>query len=358
MADYHGNGNYMVSPTSLKMAMLLAACGANNNTLTEMLNVMGYESLDDYLVWGQEMITFEDNASKYFEDRKNSPWIEDYDAAFSIANGIWHNADMPGKFLDSYQARVHQLQAVFDNVPGEELKDKINQWINEQTQGMIPKMFNESLATQSNILVNTLYLKNYWNLPFDDSNTKEGEFTTMNGLITMKEMMEQTEAFKYYEDDGCQVLIMEMESGFNMAIVLGDNSGIVDKIGKTERRAVHVVLPKFEVESMFQEELKQFFIDSGMIDAFVYGETSDFSNMIDTDVVISKIIQKTRLEVNESGLKAAAATAITMENDGCAPEDPVVPVDFIADKPFTFYIYADSEELSNPELLFFGQYVE
>lgn len=355
----HASENFMVSPASLKMALLLAAAGANGNTLDEMLEVVGYENLDDYIAWAASVNAFEDSANQYFADKKNNKWTDkNYNAEFAIANGIWHNTDQPGVFLDSYKARIEQLGGTFDELPGDELKDAINNWINEQTRGMIPELFQGSLAQKSNVLVNTLYLKNHWSLPFDEDDTKEGDFTTINGSVVTKEMMEQTDSFEYYGDRNCQVLILHMDGGFNMAIVLGDNSDIISKLNKASTEDVHVVLPKFEIDSMFEEELKQFLIESGIVDAFVYGATSDFSNMMDSDVVISDVMQKTKLEVNESGLKAAAVTAITMEPDGIAPGIPKRPIDFIADKPFTFYIYAESDELASPELLFYGQYVK
>ena len=56
---------------------------------------------------------------------------------------------------------------------------------------------------------------------------------------------------------------------------------------------------------------------------------------------------------------AAAATAIIMKDNAVIlEEEPPKPIDFIANKPFTFYIYSDSQELTEPELIFYGQYVE
>lgn len=51
----HGKDNYMVSPASLKMAFVLAAAGANGETLDKIVNEMGYESLDEYLQWADGM---------------------------------------------------------------------------------------------------------------------------------------------------------------------------------------------------------------------------------------------------------------------------------------------------------------
>ena len=84
---------------------------------------------------------------------------------------------------------------------------------------------------------------------------------------------------------------------------------------------------------------------------------ADFSNMTDVDILIDTVLQKTKIEVKEDGLEAAAATAIVMKNESMIVEEPEEIIDFIADRPFTFYIYAEDDMLTNPELLFYGQYV-
>ena len=72
---------------------------------------------------------------------------------------------------------------------------------------------------------------------------------------------------------------------------------------------------------------------------------------------INDIIQKTKLNVDENGLEAAAVTAIVMTDGAALPEDEPEPVDFIANRPFTFYIYSGLYG-DTPIQLFAGQYVK
>lgn len=353
----HGSENYMTSTTSLKMALALAAAGANDNTLDEMLNVVGYETLEEYLAWAESMLQFEQDADLFFASMENASWTEGYDGEFSIANGMWHNSDQAGEFLESYLNRVKALNAEVDNLPGDELKDAINTWINDRTNGLISEMFSSPLNEYSTILVNTIYMKNYWAIPFSEHLTHDGDFTTIDGGIVTKELMEQTDKFEYYDDENCQVVILDMDHDFKMAVVLGDNTNIVSKLNQAEYREVHVVLPKFEIESSFDNEISEYLQEAGMVDAFVDGIAA-FDRLTSVGMFIEKIMQKTKIAVDENGLEAAAATAILMENDSCAPEEPTIPIDFIADEPFTFYIYAESNCLVGPELLFYGQYVK
>ena len=351
--NHKSNENYMVSPLSLKMALLLATTGANGETLDEMLTVLGYDTLDDYLKWGTFMLELEKEFDKMVEYEKQNPYNTDYDADFLIANGIWHNTDKPGQFLQSYKDNLEQLNAIFNTTPSNELKTKINEFVNEKTNGMIPEAVDDSVIEHTNVLVNTLYLKSYWASAFEEFLTKEGEFTTITGEKVNKELMNQSAHFDYYEDKYSQVLIMPMDGDINVAFVIGDNSNILKKIDKATDKFVNVTIPKFDFESEFKEELMQFLQESGM--KKVFSNESDLSNMMDVPSFISGILQKTKIELNEAGLKAAAVTIIYTDGITALPPKPV---DFTADKPFTFYIYSTSEAIEAPELLFFGQYVK
>ena len=67
-------------------------------------------------------------------------------------------------------------------------------------------------------------------------------------------------------------------------------------------------------------------------------------------VYISKIIHKAVIEVDEKGTKAAAATAV-MVDEGAAPL-PEDFVNFVADHPFEYVLY----HKASGAVLFSGQY--
>ncbi|NXG46301.1 PAI2 inhibitor, partial [Psilopogon haemacephalus] len=94
---------------------------------------------------------------------------------------------------------------------------------------------------------------------------------------------------------------------------------------------MRVFLPKFKLEENY--DLKPLLISMGMPDAFDLGK-ANFSGMsAGNELVLSKVVHKSFVEVNEEGTEAAAATAgvIMMR---CAMITP----DFIADHPFLFFI--------------------
>ncbi|MGH0129130.1 UNVERIFIED_CONTAM: hypothetical protein FKN15_038377 [Acipenser sinensis] len=107
---------------------------------------------------------------------------------------------------------------------------------------------------------------------------------------------------------------------------------------------VTVNLPKFKLEETY--DLKSVLISLGMVDAFDVGK-SDFSGMSsNNELVLSKVVHKSFVEVNEEGTEAAAATAAIMMLR-CAR----IPVHFNADHPFLFFIRHNKTR----NILFYGR---
>jgi serpin B len=118
-------------------------------------------------------------------------------------------------------------------------------------------------------------------------------------------------------------------------------------------RTVDLFLPRFEYE--FQASLPDPLKELGMTDAF-NPDIADFSGMIGADnpdrLVISDVIHKAFIKVEEEGTEAAAATAVIMEITS-APM-PQEPVTFRADRPFMYVIY----DHATGAILFMGRVVD
>ncbi|XP_061842133.1 leukocyte elastase inhibitor-like isoform X2 [Nerophis lumbriciformis] len=110
---------------------------------------------------------------------------------------------------------------------------------------------------------------------------------------------------------------------------------------------VKVGLPRFKMEEKYN--MKNVLVSMGMSDAFNISN-SDFSGMSPAkDLVLSKVIHKAFVEVNEEGTEAAAACAFESAFQfRCVSRTHV----FIADHPFLFFIR------HNPSMsvLFAGRY--
>ena len=98
------------------------------------------------------------------------------------------------------------------------------------------------------------------------------------------------------------------------------------------RQDVLVFLPRFSVESGFG--LGTTLAAMGMPQAF--SDRADFSGMNGTrDLSISAVLHKARVDVDEQGTEAAAATGVAVGVRAMRPEEPPT---FRADHPFVFFI--------------------
>lgn len=94
---------------------------------------------------------------------------------------------------------------------------------------------------------------------------------------------------------------------------------------------MELFVPKFKLEDSY--DLKSVLSDMGMADAFDQGK-ADFSAMSsNNELVLSKVVHKSFVDVNEEGTEAAAATAGIMMMR-CIM---IVPKIF-CDHPFLFFI--------------------
>ena len=105
---------------------------------------------------------------------------------------------------------------------------------------------------------------------------------------------------------------------------------------------VQVGLPRFKLEETY--DLEEILVSMGMVDAFST-QKCDFSGMSCDKLVLSKVVHKSFVEVNEEGTVAGAATA-AITNRNCATRR------FMADHPFLFFIRHNPTQ----SILFYGRY--
>ena len=331
--------NYMISPFSIKMAMMMAANGANGYTQKEILSALGVSSIDEY----NQKASDSDIITRYNSNK---------DVNLNVANSIWLNKTeaMGANFKDTYKKIISDFyKGVAREENADTIASKINDFIAKETNNKITNVLpTERPAGFLSALVNTIYFKGSFENQFDTANTKKDTFTDRNGNKSEIDFMNQTKHFGYYENDGVQMLKMNY-SGRDIAmyILLNDDVDINDIISKMEYKKVSVSMPKFKTEftKSFVDVLKQMGIN------IAFTNVADFSNMFDNvEVHISDVIHKTFIEVDENGTEAAAATVILMTKNSLPMPEEIK--EFKANRPFTYFI---RDEVSG-EILFLGEY--
>ena len=350
------DSNLFLSPGSAAFALAMTADGASGATWDEMTHVLGVDRAS------QEDLR-EMNAGEL------ASLANQRGARLDIANSLWAAQGVPflPTFLDqariSYHAEVHSLV-----LHGTAPMEQINRWVATATHDRIPSILADTLPdTASMVLLNAIYFKGKWLHPFDSSSTIDKSFTTSSGRRETRHFMDRSAEMRYVADSGVQIVRLPYQGGrVAMYVVLPDSgtklSTLVSHLsaqrwGKwmkgLSKRDVHIQLPRFRLElgADFSVPLKSL----GMTSAFDC-RRADFTKLLPSEyakthpICISRVVQRTFVDVNEVGTEAAAVTEIGMLSPTAIVVRPP-PIEFIVDRPYMVAIRDDRTGL----LLFLGQ---
>ena len=112
----------------------------------------------------------------------------------------------------------------------------MNDWVKQQTQGMIPKLVEDGDVTNQTVLVllNALYFKGAWMTYFDPLLTTDQPFTTGDGTTLTVKMMQRLDKWQYYQDDQLQMVRLPYKNGaMSMLIILPRTGQTLDTIART-----------------------------------------------------------------------------------------------------------------------------
>ena len=119
-----------------------------------------------------------------------------------------------------------------------------------------------------------------------------------------------------------------------------DAEEMMQAVKNRQKKNVQTKMPKFSAE--YSGNLNESLMTLGMTDAFDSGK-ADFSLMASSsrgNLFISNVIHKTKIDVNEQGTKAGAATVVEV-SPSCASIEK--PKEVFLDRPF-FYMIVDCEQ--------------
>jgi serpin B len=267
-----------------------------------------------------------------------------------VANALFADTSTP--FNDSFVETSKKVYgANVQNLPfadGKSLRT-INNWVSEHTAGKILNMIHELSKDTRLVLVNAVYFKGSWSHQFDVKSTLQKDFHLLNGSTTTVNMMKTNEQLLYTKESNFQMVKVPYAGNeLSMYIMLpGSNvdfstfakglqiSDFNLALQKLHTQQVSLGLPRFKAKS--ERSLKGELSALGMSVAF-NSKDADFSNLCKTKAWIGLVLQKTFVEVNESGTTAAATTSVEMSKS--FDESPK-PVSMIVDRPFIFAIRDD-----------------
>jgi serpin B len=300
--------NVFISPLSIFMALAMTengAGGATRDAMRQALSVPPGVSEDQLRGSSSALM-------KVLQAERG--------AELSIANGLWSDSSMPmssdfvKRCKTSYQADVTPLD--FQNPAAANVIEK---WVKEKTHGKITGLISpDALLNTHALLTNAVYFHGKWAHQFPKNETAPQSFHLATGGQKKVRMMHQGSlAGAYRQGDGFEAAALDYrESHIRLYAILPSPGSSPEQalakisMQKLKASAEHIELdlrmPRFTLD--YKEELTDVLSGMGMGAAFQSG--ADFTPMGSPGFFIGGVVHKTRLEVDEEGTTAAAATGV------------------------------------------------
>lgn len=327
--------NQLLSPLSAMYCLALIVNGAGEETRKQMSAVLGMapEELNPALLAYALGLPSGKDAKL---ELANSVWFRDCDS-------LKINESFLQTVADWYAAQIYASE--FD---AKTVKN-INAWCEKYTDGMIKKIIDEIEPSGMLYLINALVFDAKWETEYEKDQIESGDFTTAKGEKQAATFLYSTEhlylegktfegVVKYYKGGDYAFVGLLPKEGTDAATLAGSLTG-EEWATAWKNRSEEVVktkIPEFKTESFIK--LTDILREMGMTDAFD-PSAADFLPMGTYNggsLYLSDVFQKTYLELDRNGTKAAAVTWGIMKATSAAP--PENPKEIYLDRPFVYLI--------------------
>ena len=342
------NQNSLFSPLSAALCLALINNGASGNTRAQLESLFGMDTDTlNHSLYAYTSSLYNSEETKL--SLANSIWMKDKDLnvkpSFLQTNADWYNAQ-------AYAAPFNQNTV-----------NDINNWCHNQTSGKISHVIDEIPTDAVMYLINSVDFNAKWQKQYERKDIESGVFHSYNGETRDVTMLYSEQSYYFLDENS--VGFLKDYKGYNgnsyqlMALLPNEGVDIYEYIdslngakwdnlwesANTSRedyvyREVHARIPEFtyEAELSLNETLQAL----GVTDMFSI-KTADFSGIDDTQPLYCEVVkQKTMIELDRNGTKAAAITWAGMKAMSAAPAEPLY---ITLDRPFVYAIIDNANNL-------------
>lgn len=328
--------NLMISPLSAMVCLAMIANGADGETKAQMEAVLGLPV---------------DALNTFLYDYWSNLYTAD-DCKVEMADSVWFNTtdrlEVKPAFLQSV-ADWYAAQAYAAPFDQSTVKD-VNNWCKDKTDGMIDKIIDRLSPDDMMILINALMFDAKWYTEYEKKDIRDRAFNNADGTTATVDMLYSEEHTFLWGDDfraftkaykGSRYSFMGIlpDEGVDMMTVAKGLTGDVwaQTWANREYRPVNAGIPEFSFD--FETDMTETLKALGMTDLFhpVAADLAPMAVMKDgNNLYCGEVRQKTHIELDRNGTKAAAITWGIMKCGSAAPVDE--PVTIILDRPFLYAI--------------------
>jgi len=349
------SSNVIISPLSIHLAMSILYNGVEGNSKKQLGQVLGLVNVSDTTIREESrslLASYADLKNKLTTNIKIANVIF-ADETFEIKEGFKKTLS------NSFLTEARQVN-YSDN---EDSAKIINNWIANKTNNLISDLISPgSLSADTRLmLLNAVYFKANWKLPFNQADTRKDKFYVSKNAPVEAEMMFQANEILYGHNKALksQVVSLQYEDpNFTMLIILPDTDTGIEFLSQNlqdlDFNTVHnnlkakellLKMPKFKLG--YKTELVSAFKELGVTD--IFDNSADLSKISDEPLSVSDILHETKIEVNEEGSEAAAVTGIQIDTRSGGSG----PISVLINRPFMFVI----QDMKNNIPLFMGKIV-
>lgn len=334
------------SPLSLYHTLAVLGSGAEGNTQTQILNLLGMRDVENLASEIGRLYRL-----NYQDDEVN---------ILKIANSLWLDNELSDGTVMEYDpqwlitaAADYYAEVYAADFSSPETTEALGNWISRMTGGNLKPSGEELGLSQDTVMsiVNTLWYKTQWADRFLEKNTSPDLFTLSDGTQIECDFMHRTaemhsaivteEYLKSYIhlDGGARMIFVLPQEGVDvMSLVSEEKLTEIFENGNYTDADVVWSVPKFETNVTY--DLGSTLQALGITDAFDMF-AADFSPMTESaSLFLSSVRQGTHIAVNEEGVEAAAWTAAALEAAAEAPIEEMPVVEMNLNRPFLYLITA------------------
>ena len=325
-------GNLIVSPASVASSLSFVDLGASNPMRAAIHQALGFKPAAKRQI-EQDLSALRNSVSAIIA-RSSS------DGPLALANLLAFDLSTKPRQLALLGLSGAGADVLVDHLGDPNTVGRINAWVRQRTRELIPSIIDEAPEEIGLVAINAVYFKDRWKTPFDLARTQPEPFQTASGKpVDVKMMHSPVARFGFRQDD--RFIAAELayaNDDFKLVVVttkstaarVAEFAAVAGWLGGQEFAMSNgeIGMPKLSLTAA--EEMLRPLDALGLRTARQMPDAlSGFSAM---SLMITRVVQKLDLRLNEEGTEAAAATAVvTTRSLGTKGQ-----IRMIIDKPFMF----------------------
>ncbi|XP_014648333.1 PREDICTED: plasma protease C1 inhibitor [Ceratotherium simum simum] len=317
--------NMAFSPFSIASLLTQVLLGAGDSTKRNLESVLSYPK--DFACVHQALKAFRSKG-------------------FNSVSQIFHSPDLAirGDYVEASKRLYDSSPRVLGNDSDVNLK-LINTWVAENTNNKISQLLESLPADTRLVLLSAVYLNAKWKKTFNQKNTRMEPFYVKSSVKKVHMMTSKKYPVAHFTDHTLKAKVGQLQLSHNLSLVILMPEGIKQRLEDMEQAldpsVFKAIMKKLEMTNFKPTLLMipRIKVKSGqdLLAIMEKLEFFDFSYDLnlcrlteEPDLQVSAMQHQIMLELTETGVEAAAATAVSVARNLLI---------FDVDRPFLFLLW-------------------